>query len=1136
MQKKKKKITTVACEARPFSEMGSVVTEVEEALCRVEEWIKKNRDTVTMELAEFAEEEGGGSEAAKKALDVRLNEARRQVIGDSAAGPIVLPVLRAMFDELGEASTLPRVITSRFSSASHLVTVQYAFTESIRRVLVELAEPGAALGFKRLVEAFRPALFAVCEAGKCLGEACDFEGRDGCRRCKVMFSWLVSQRVDRDRSKIMLSNVDCGLFHDPELGPAALFKLNVRDLGEEAHRAARLEDLDLTSLIDGMRSGRAFFDLFGEAEWGEFCGDRGPLGNLQEVWDRFAAGHAPSKDLTEAGKRQVVEGLIRFLDEPLVRARAPGHEAARKELDRFMTTDVRLLAHDERRLDELHCKDHARATGASSTTTTPYPDLSNAALTTVPNSEWLAPRNDLVARVVAWGSQRPLPAASTLVLLGASGTGKSVLAALAARELMATGEFSFVRFLSARSAVTLTGSLFVLAEEAKLAKRVSREARMSFQLVDLMIEYLDDHARAVGKPYLLVVDDASSEVRKDVLRLSVGGLVIVTASSAFEAGGLRLEVGPFTLNESSHVLGKLHPAGAGSAAHAKIATDLELHPLAVVLAGHLLAGELSTVDELAREVAALVKAKGPARAAFSLAWGAALRTSKRLGSESAMRLLAMVATLDCAGGVEGQILLRWYGGKLGRGELPGAEAKLRMQEDLAKVLEPAGLVHLSSGDGILTMHRLVQELVLERAEDRVGAAAGAAMAVRSASKHSRLRHCERLYEFVEGCGVLDSGALQGDAALAVGWVFNTFGSALMAHFTPSSRCENALRFALKLRRAALATCWDVETHWDVVQSSLTFASVLTSRGGFVEAERVYRLALQERRSHLPAPHVTTAMILTGLAFVIAHRGDNTEPEGLLREAVDIYRAELPADHMDLTKPLIDLGNALTNVGKFDEAKRLYEEALAICRAALPAGHPGIATARHSFINLYTCQGRLAEAEKTAVEVLKMRQAARPAGHYEIAESFSYLGEVLVQEGKYAEAIEVHKQRMEGADEEEIAASLACIAACLGKLRRLPESIATFEQALSLQQSMYPPDHPRIRRTADALAFARRSLSELPPTARRLVTRQAQVATPSAARPGANLSQSERDALERELLGDEQEPTPSKGGNKNKKKK
>ncbi|NRB20739.1 MAG: tetratricopeptide repeat protein, partial [Rhodobacteraceae bacterium] len=74
-------------------------------------------------------------------------------------------------------------------------------------------------------------------------------------------------------------------------------------------------------------------------------------------------------------------------------------------------------------------------------------------------------------------------------------------------------------------------------------------------------------------------------------------------------------------------------------------------------------------------------------------------------------------------------------------------------------------------------------------------------------------------------------------------------------------------------------------------------------------------------------------------------GRYVEAEPLFRQALEIDRKTLGTDHPDYAIHLNNLGTLLSKTGQYGEAEPLCCEALAVLEAALGAEHPHTVTAR-----------------------------------------------------------------------------------------------------------------------------------------------------------------------------------------------
>jgi tetratricopeptide (TPR) repeat protein len=196
----------------------------------------------------------------------------------------------------------------------------------------------------------------------------------------------------------------------------------------------------------------------------------------------------------------------------------------------------------------------------------------------------------------------------------------------------------------------------------------------------------------------------------------------------------------------------------------------------------------------------------------------------------------------------------------------------------------------------------------------------------------------------------------------------------------SEKGENAeaiplLREALQISRESQSGDWATLM---AIRGNLAWLLALTGQND--EAESIIQDELAQRRRLLPPKHASIATSLITSAVIHMNRGRPIEAEPLFREAVEIRESALPANHPDVTEARGLLGDCLTKTRQYDEAERL----LVACAQALrnTPGHSqtALAEADRRLIRLYEASGQTTKAEswRSRVQVQRSDSASRPA--------------------------------------------------------------------------------------------------------------------------------------------------------------
>jgi tetratricopeptide (TPR) repeat protein len=101
--------------------------------------------------------------------------------------------------------------------------------------------------------------------------------------------------------------------------------------------------------------------------------------------------------------------------------------------------------------------------------------------------------------------------------------------------------------------------------------------------------------------------------------------------------------------------------------------------------------------------------------------------------------------------------------------------------------------------------------------------------------------------------------------------------------------------------------------------------LLQDRGEFIEAEALFREALDISRNALPPGHPDIGLRLNNLSVVLFHQARLNEAETYAREALQIRREALGPRHPQVAQSIGNLVRLLHRMGNFGEGEALAEE-------------------------------------------------------------------------------------------------------------------------------------------------------------------------------------------------------------------
>jgi serine/threonine protein kinase len=248
--------------------------------------------------------------------------------------------------------------------------------------------------------------------------------------------------------------------------------------------------------------------------------------------------------------------------------------------------------------------------------------------------------------------------------------------------------------------------------------------------------------------------------------------------------------------------------------------------------------------------------------------------------------------------------------------------------------------------------------------------------------------------------------------------------------------------------------------------------VLRIVGRYDEALDVARQAHDLRVATLGARDADVATSLIQMSSILVYLGDLQRADSLTRLALDVRRRALGEEDPRVTNAIEALAALSRRRGDVDEAEALLREAVTRRRTVQGADAPAHATALLRLASLLD-EDRGARAEAEAL--YRRALAILPDSDPEATTAMSQLGDVLVAEGQFQEAIELHSRAVEarralmGADHSSVAdvvqaKGLALLAA--GNDRGAEEA---FNEARSIWEARLGPEHPAVVYALSGLA-------------------------------------------------------------------
>lgn len=218
-----------------------------------------------------------------------------------------------------------------------------------------------------------------------------------------------------------------------------------------------------------------------------------------------------------------------------------------------------------------------------------------------------------------------------------------------------------------------------------------------------------------------------------------------------------------------------------------------------------------------------------------------------------------------------------------------------------------------------------------------------------------------------------------------------------------AEAENLLRKVLKTRVAKMGE--DISKY----ETQRRLAATLVAQGQTLEAERLYRQAVQGLSGMLGNAHVDALVCQRGLASVLHRNGKLQEAEVAYKRAYTGFKTRLGLKHSKTLAALEGLAAVLKEAGKSEDAELLYQKLTTVLASVYGESSPETLSAVGHHASVLRDQERLEEAEELYRFVLQGL-----VQHYGEEDMLSIscqnkLAAVLQQERKFAESAELFRR-------------------------------------------------------------------------------------------------------------------------------
>ncbi|KAL9569225.1 hypothetical protein ACKAV7_006811 [Fusarium commune] len=260
----------------------------------------------------------------------------------------------------------------------------------------------------------------------------------------------------------------------------------------------------------------------------------------------------------------------------------------------------------------------------------------------------------------------------------------------------------------------------------------------------------------------------------------------------------------------------------------------------------------------------------------------------------------------------------------------------------------------------------------------------------------------------------------------------------------------------------------------VIDSLAKLGILYRDQGKLLEAEAMYKRALEGREKALGQDHISTLDTVNNLGALYADQGKLPEAEAMYKQALEGREKALGQDHISTLDTVNNLGVLYADQGKLPEAEAMFKRALEGSEKALGQDHISTLDTVNNLGVLYADQGKLPEAEAMFKRALKGREKAFGQDHISTLDTVNNLGALYADQGKLLEAEVMYNRALEGREkalgQDHISTlntvnNLGALYVGQGKL---PEADAMFKRALEGYEKALGQDHISTLNTVNNL--------------------------------------------------------------------
>jgi tetratricopeptide (TPR) repeat protein len=249
-------------------------------------------------------------------------------------------------------------------------------------------------------------------------------------------------------------------------------------------------------------------------------------------------------------------------------------------------------------------------------------------------------------------------------------------------------------------------------------------------------------------------------------------------------------------------------------------------------------------------------------------------------------------------------------------------------------------------------------------------------------------------------------------------------------------------------------------------SYAAFAQFLLANHRFVEAESLFKKALELHEGSLPAGHPQLARDRGNLALLYRTTIRLGAAETLYREALDEFERIAWTRHPDYAATLNNLAHARAASGDHKTAESLYRQAISLWEELLGPDHPSVAAGVSNLAGSLRKQGRFAEAPPLLRRALRIDETRLGPEHPRTLADLEEMGEFHLERRDYALAETflnkalTARDRLHGAGSPEVAMVRAALAEVYRCTKRGATAVTAFREAVEVLGKHWASDDVR----------------------------------------------------------------------------